>query len=210
MCSQVRMLKFLEPSRDKSVWRKKYCSWLPLNKYAMNENRKTSPCSPRARIPGGRMEQIMQPWSSCYVLFRHFASFLNICEKFELKTLPSWDIYPPTCLLTKPERKQQSLSQETIFLFRVSTPLFFFSVVLLQHRHSVMRKNMVLWLLIRWSFSLGGSHTKNGVNNVWKHRKNCKCCPGKYLIVNHYSSMSWFKFHNLSVIVNCVTKSLSH
>ena len=26
------------------------------------ENRKTSPCSPRAPIPDGRMAQIMQPW----------------------------------------------------------------------------------------------------------------------------------------------------
>ena len=43
-----------------------------------------------------------------------------------------------------------------------------------------------------------------------KHRKNCECCPGHYLIVNHYSSMSWFKFRNLSVIVSCVTKSLIH
>ena len=45
---------------------------------------------------------------------------------------------------------------------------------------------------------------------VWenKHRKNCECCPGHYLIVNQYSSMSWFKFCNLSVMVNCVTKSL--
>ena len=25
---------------------------------------------------------------------------------------------------------------------------------------------------------------------VKKHRKNCECCPGHYLIVNHYSSMS--------------------
>ena len=33
---------------------------------------------------------------------------------------------------------------------------------------------------------------------------------GHYLIVNRYSSMSLFKFHNLSVIVNCVTKSLIH
>ena len=60
---------------NKSVWRKKDCFWLPLNKHAMNiwlsslkirahlllENRKTSPCSPCApnlphvlvsRIPG--------------------------------------------------------------------------------------------------------------------------------------------------------------
>ena len=29
---------------------------------------------------------------------------------------------------------------------------------------------------------------------VRKHRKNCEWCPGHYLIVNHYSSMSWFKF----------------
>ena len=40
-----------------------------------------------------------------------------------------------------------------------------------------------------------------------KHHKNCECCPGHYLIVNHYSSMSWFKFHNMSVMVNYVTKS---
>ena len=38
-----------------------------------------------------------------------------------------------------------------------------------------------------------------------KHRKNCECCPGHYLIVNHYSAMSRFKFRNLSVIVSCVT-----
>ena len=43
----------------------------------------------------------------------------------------------------------------------------------------------------------------------WKHRKNGKCCPGHYLIVNRYSSISWFKFRNLSVIVNCVTNSLN-
>ena len=43
-----------------------------------------------------------------------------------------------------------------------------------------------------------------------KHRKNCECCPGHHLIVNHFSSMSWFKFRNLSVTVNCVTKSLIH
>ena len=42
-----------------------------------------------------------------------------------------------------------------------------------------------------------------------KRRKNCECCPAHYLIVNLYSSMSWFKFRNLSVIVNCVTNSLN-
>ena len=45
---------------------------------------------------------------------------------------------------------------------------------------------------------------------VWrlKHRKNGKCCPGHYLIVNNYSSfsISCFNFRNFSVIVNFVTK----
>ena len=30
----------------------------------------------------------------------------------------------------------------------------------------------------------------NTIINLNKHRKNCECCPGHYLIVNHYSSMS--------------------
>ena len=47
-------------------------------------------------------------------------------------------------------------------------------------------------------------------SRITKHRKNCECCPGHRLIVNHYSSMSWLKFCNLSVTVNCVTKSLIH
>ena len=33
---------------------------------------------------------------------------------------------------------------------------------------------------------------------IIKHRKNCECCPGHYLIVNHYSSMSWLKFRIVS------------
>ena len=41
-----------------------------------------------------------------------------------------------------------------------------------------------------------------------KHRKNCECCSGHYLIVNHYPSMSWFKFRNLTVIVSSVTNSI--
>ena len=28
---------------------------------------------------------------------------------------------------------------------------------------------------------------------IVKHRKNCECCPGYYLIVNHYSSMSQYQ-----------------
>ena len=86
---------------NKSVWKIKDCSWLPLNKHAMNifiqtstnvslstvlkepehsslrirahlswmlENRKhlhvlnVLELTPRAPIPDGRMEQIMQPW----------------------------------------------------------------------------------------------------------------------------------------------------
>ena len=51
---------------------------------------------------------------------------------------------------------------------------------------------------------------ENNGKSYPKHRKNCECCPGHYLIVNHYSSMSWFKFRNLSEMVNCVTNSLNH
>ena len=47
----------------------------------------------------------------------------------------------------------------------------------------------------------------NYLTNLSKHRKNCECCPGRYLI--YYPSMSWFIFCNLSVIVNCVTISLN-
>ena len=39
-----------------------------------------------------------------------------------------------------------------------------------------------------------------------KHRKNCECCPGHYLIVTNKPLMSWYKFRNLSVIVNCVDR----
>ena len=38
----------------------------------------------------------------------------------------------------------------------------------------------------------------------WKHRKNCKCCPGHSLTVSHEPSRSGCQFLNLSRIVNCV------
>ena len=43
-----------------------------------------------------------------------------------------------------------------------------------------------------------------------KNRKNCECCSGHNLIVNHWPPMSLLKFCNLSVIVICVTMSLIH
>ena len=43
-----------------------------------------------------------------------------------------------------------------------------------------------------------------------KHRKNYKCCPGHSLNVSYLPSKSWFKFLNLSEIVNCVSRSLNH
>ena len=33
-------------------------------------------------------------------------------------------------------------------------------------------------------------HRNSLANTLIKHRKNCECCPGHHLIVNHYSSMS--------------------
>ena len=43
-----------------------------------------------------------------------------------------------------------------------------------------------------------------------KHCKNCECCPGHALSVNHYPWMSWLQFLYLSEIVNCVIKLLNH
>ena len=46
-----------------------------------------------------------------------------------------------------------------------------------------------------------------------KHHKNCECCPGHYLIVNHYSSMNVMvqvsQYVNNSQLCHLVTKSLS-
>ena len=36
--------------------------------------------------------------------------------------------------------------------------------------------------------------------NIFKHRKNCECCPGHSLTISHLASMSWFL--NLSGIVS--------
>ena len=61
------------------------------------------------------------------------------------------------------------------------------------------------WLLeFQWPQHLNLHHI-----HILNHRKNCECCPGHYLIVNQYSSMSRFKFRDLSVKVNCVTNSLN-
>ena len=57
---------------------------------------------------------------------------------------------------------------------------------------------------LAWIWILSAS--SNLGKSLKKHRKNCECCPGHYLIVNHYSLMSWFKFCNLLVIFNCVTE----
>ena len=96
---------------NKSVWRKNDCSWLPLNKRAMNiwlsslrirahlkvgeqENISMfSTCSeltPRAPIPDDRMEQIMQPCVYDYALliciyeYQHSTPHktLNCCNEF--------------------------------------------------------------------------------------------------------------------------------
>ena len=44
---------------------------------------------------------------------------------------------------------------------------------------------------------------------VFKHRKNCGCCPGHSLTVSHQPSVSWQQFLNLSGIVDCIPKSKS-
>ena len=62
----------------------------------------------------------------------------------------------------------------------------------------------ILPLHLEWEVLLG-TISIDGFELPWifpsflkKHRKNLECCPGHYLIVNHYSSMSGFKFRNFS------------
>ena len=54
------------------------------------------------------------------------------------------------------------------------------------------------------------NHFKNKCLQTSQELRMLSKCPGHYLIVNRFSPMSWFKFRNLSVIVNCVIKSLIH
>ena len=79
---------------------------------------------------------------------------------------------------------------------------------------SFQKKDLYLLLQVNALLhgSSGGSHFDGYLGRLLskKHHKNCECCPGHSLIVNHYSSILWFKFRNLSVIVNCVTISLIH
>ena len=44
-------------------------------------------------------------------------------------------------------------------------------------------------------YALYWGHYYGPGNTNPKHRNNCQCCPGHYLIVNHYSSMSWFNLN---------------
>ena len=44
-----------------------------------------------------------------------------------------------------------------------------------------------LWQLP--NFYRDNIHERNTYIITSKHRKNCECCPGHYLIVNHYSSI---------------------
>ena len=43
------------------------------------------------------------------------------------------------------------------------------------------------WLVCK---NIGVKEISHEMGDVKKHRKNCECCPGHHLIVNHYSSMS--------------------
>ena len=35
------------------------------------------------------------------------------------------------------------------------------------------------------SFTVLAVTSRKQTHHSWKHRKNCECCPGHYLIVNH-------------------------
>ena len=99
---------------NKSVWRKKDCSWLPLNKHAMNiwlsslrirahlswrtgNISMFSMCSeltPRARIPDTMIPQFMQPWcwyfTFLYMMMMMMTMMTNIIPYWRTKT-HIWD-----------------------------------------------------------------------------------------------------------------------
>ena len=111
--------------------------------------------------------------------------------------------------ITKPSSQTKGTSAESFDFLSVSRQCvrFLYKISSLVAIFSVLRGRRFLLNWLKWlSFRRWGS---------WRpfpsrHRKNCECCPGHSLIVNHYSSMSWFKFRNLSEMVNCVTNSLNH
>ena len=102
--------------------------------------------------------------------------------------------------------------------FKNRCPIFLLVIVIgnAYQKQNVFATRICSWALLHFAKWFAGlmiklflAHTQyNTLHIDNKHRKNRECCLGHYLIVNHYSSMSWFKFRNLSEMVNCVTNSL--
>ena len=92
-------------------------------------------------------------------------------------------IWPPAALISP---SQLSFSSLTLhigpFLVLIVTPLKF-SLSQIVEWHSLF----VFWLKPAKIKLQTPSETFQGYLPL-KHRKNCECCPGHYLIVNHYSS----------------------
>ena len=141
--------------------------------------------------------------SLCDLFLAHYWHFeTNICIKIDFNWIVCfvWSVHSP---YMNPKHRYES-DFENNFSFNYFPNLF----------PPLQSKTIFLNYFLRlWEVSALVLYTNGfikAVSLIDKHRKNCKCCPSHYLIVNPYSSMSWFKFRNLSVIVNCVTKSLIH
>ena len=141
---------------------------------------------------------------SCKTNLNHLNHNLNIANWPGGRSIgPWWGVSSPSSrdLLSFPTRTTTCNSTATWSLVRFSqlTYLWMSEVSGLENL-TIRPCKLVIGRMIQVK--------RTNQNN--KHRKNCECCPGHSLIVNHYSSISWFKFRNLSVIVNCVSKSLIH
>ena len=107
-------------------------------------------------------------------------------------------------------KKNMGISQETILSRNVLNIMQHFPKIFstINPAERCPRwQNRIITSLVCFVFFVKKKYTfpiKN-ISFFKKHCKNCECCPGHYLIVNHYSSISCVKFHNLSAIVNCVT-----
>ena len=61
------------------------------------------------------------------------------------------------------------------------------TILALDHLHF---SGLIAFLLLYSASSNSNTSSISVKDTFWKkHRKNCECCPGHYLIVNHYSSI---------------------
>ena len=81
------------------------------------------------------------------------------------------------------EREQQCY----IFIHKWKSSVQFSLSVIVNDRRVMYKGTFASQLFLR--LALGYTWSDKGWSILEKHRKNCECCPGHHLIVDHYSSI---------------------